>query len=237
MSKRNLLTGWVGALAMCAGLALGTNLASAAEEKAEQDKPKAAQKEARKEAQKEGENAAKPKPKPRPEGEKGEARRPGRPGAEGPGALLAGLDLTDAQKEQIKTITDEARKEHEAWREKNKDAFAALREKHKAARDSDDREKLKDLKAEHETLMQGAPDRKAVMGKIMAVLNPEQQEKVQARRKELEARREQMKKEAGPRPDGEKPGKDAGPDKKPEKRGEGEGKKPGPRPEKKQPDA
>lgn len=110
----------------------------------------------------------------------------GSPGGEGQGGrrqggmmrgterMLEQLELTDAQKEKIKAITDEAAKQLQALRESQDAQQGSLREKFQQIRD-------------------------ATMKKIEAVLTPEQRAKLKKLQEEAAAQmRERMREQGGP---------------------------------------
>jgi|GEM_PF-3043441 len=88
--------------------------------------------------------------------------------------MLEQLDLTDAQKEKIKTITEEAAKQFQALRESQDAQQGSLREKFQQIRE-------------------------ATMKKIEAVLTPEQRAKLKKLQEEAAAQmRERMREQGGP---------------------------------------
>jgi len=84
-------------------------------------------------------------------------------------ANIAGLDLSDAQKDQIKIILEEQRQAMRTFHEQNKDRMKELRERVKNGDRADEaREKLRDF------ANNAGPTRDA-MAKLKQVLRPEQQ--------------------------------------------------------------
>ncbi len=119
----------------------------------------------------------------RPEGERPkrpEGERPG-PGGPGPEGMLRGLDLSDEQKEQVKTIFEASRKAAEAVRAEAKAAAEAGEEVNRE-------EVMKKMRAIHEGAMKQVYDE---------VLNAEQKAKLDNLREEREKREAERKKNGG----------------------------------------
>ena len=97
---------------------------------------------------------------------------------------LRGIELTDAQKEQIRQI-HEANKPSEAQMEQ----FRAMREAHKAGGQITDaqREQLKAAREEMRT------KRESVHAQVLAVLTAEQRQQLETRKAEMQQRREEFR--------------------------------------------
>jgi len=96
------------------------------------------------------------------------------------------LNLTDAQKEQIRTIRTNNREQNKAFFEQSRATFEQFREAKKA----NDTAKLEQLKPALETQRaQMKQFREAERQQILALLTPEQRTKFDALQQEREARR------------------------------------------------
>lgn len=117
-----------------------------------------------------------------------------------PCAMMKQLNLTDAQKEALKT-------KKEAFRKDNAATFEALRKQHQELRGLGDdpanaarkAELKKDLKAQRMTMME---QHKAI---FQSVLTPEQQEQLQKMKAERRAKWEQMRKDKSGKSSGGEP--------------------------------
>jgi Spy/CpxP family protein refolding chaperone len=109
--------------------------------------------------------------------------------------LLHELDLTAAQKAEIKAIVEPFRKELETWRAGHKAELEKIRGEIKAARAAKDRTQMKAALAELRTLMETAPKLKEILPQIKAVLTPEQLAKVKARLEELREKAQERRAE------------------------------------------
>jgi protein CpxP len=117
----------------------------------------------------------------------GKGGRHGR-GGRGEARVFQQLNLTDAQKAQIKTIREGFREQNKAFFESSRTTFQAFREAKKA----NDTAKLESLKPQLEanrTQMQQL--RQQERTQILAVLTPEQRAQYEALKAEREARRGQ----------------------------------------------
>lgn len=116
----------------------------------------------------------------------------GRHGQEFGQRMAAKLNLTDAQKQQIRDL-------NKSFRENNKAVFEsahALRKEFRDAKRANDTAKLESLKPQMETQRaQMQQLRDAQQAQILAVLTPEQRTQYEA----LKAEREQRRAERGPR--------------------------------------
>ena len=100
-------------------------------------------------------------------------------------ANIAGLDLSDAQKDQIKMILEEQRQAMRTFHEQNKDRMKELRERIKNGDRADEaREKLRDFAAN------AGPTRDA-LAKLKQVLTPEQQTSLKSHIKAARQKRAQ----------------------------------------------
>jgi Spy/CpxP family protein refolding chaperone len=119
---------------------------------------------------------------PGPGGPMGERRGPG-----GPGFLFPGIELTDAQREQVKSITESHRDELQAVGTRLRDAHRAFAEATRAttpdeaavrARAADVGNAMAD-----EALLRGR-----IQAQVFAILTAEQQQQVNQRRSQMEQR-------------------------------------------------
>lgn len=143
-----------------AGVGLGALLASAA--RGEEGKPLEGPK------VKQGQDGERRGPKAGGEGDALRERR-----RDGIHRLMEGVNPTDEQKEQIRTILQESEETVRAYREEHKAEFEQIRTDMKAAREAGDREKMKALGEQLRKLMEASP-RQDIVEKIKAVLTPEQ---------------------------------------------------------------
>jgi protein CpxP len=124
------------------------------------------------------------------DGPRGHRGRFGFGGPRGAGLPLAALNLTDAQREQVKTVMQQHRNEMEAAGKQLREAFDA---QHKAVETIPVNEGL--IRSTSQTLASAQADmavlRARVRSEIWSVLTPEQQ----AKAKELKAQREARAKE------------------------------------------
>lgn len=104
------------------------------------------------------------------------------------------LDLTDAQKGQIKEAVEAFRKKVADFRESHKDELEAIRKELQAAREAKDPEKAKAAMEKLRTLMEDAPKPHELMEAVKGILTPEQnkalQEKLGPAKERMEERRE-----------------------------------------------
>lgn len=109
----------------------------------------------------------------------------GRHGMGGVGFGLRGIELTDAQKEQIRRI-HEANKPNEALRAE----FKAMRDARRNGGEitAEQREKFKAFRTEMRA------KRQSVHEQILAILTPEQRQQLEARKAERQERREEFRK-------------------------------------------
>lgn len=112
----------------------------------------------------------------------------------GPAGLpgLGELDLTDAQKQQVKSISDSHRQEFEQIAERTRTAQRALDQAAEAGDESAVRARATDLAG---AIADGAILRTKVQSEILAILTAEQQQKL----KDFRAQIEQRRPEGGPR--------------------------------------
>src|SRR4051812_13948170 len=99
-----------------------------------------------------------------------------RMGGRGPGGgMFKDLNLTDAQKSQVKAIHEKYKDQEKAVREQMK----PMREQFEAARKSGDKAKLEALRAQYKPQMeQGRALRERQMAEIRSILNADQQKKL-----------------------------------------------------------
>jgi protein CpxP len=97
---------------------------------------------------------------------------------------LRGIELTDAQKEQVRQI-HEANKPNEATMAE----FKAMREARKNGGDitAEQREKIKAFRAEMQA------KRQSVHAQVLAILTPEQRQQLEARKAERQKRRDEFR--------------------------------------------
>ena len=118
-------------------------------------------------------------------GKRGERRGPG-----DVRELLADLNLTEEQKAKIKPMAEEFRQKVESYKAAHKDELEKLRTEVEAAKTAGDKEKMKQLAQQRETLMADAPKPKELIAQIEAVLTPEQKATLDAK---IEARKAEFK--------------------------------------------
>jgi len=110
--------------------------------------------------------------------------RHGGPGMRGGMGFLRGIELTDAQKEQIKAI-------HEANKpsDENKALFDSIRETRKAGGTitEDQKAQLKQIRDAQRSKME------SVHQQILGVLTPEQKTQLEAKKAEMQKRREEFR--------------------------------------------
>ena len=121
------------------------------------------------------------------------------PGFIGPGGLpgLRELDLTDAQKEQVKSISESHRAEFDQIAERTRTAQRALDTAAESGDENTVRARATDLAA---AIGDGAILRAKVHSEIVAILTAEQQEKLKTFRAQMEQRRQEAGGRGGPRP-------------------------------------
>src|SRR5262245_63965051 len=113
------------------------------------------------------------------------------PGPGGPMEFgLRGIDLTDAQKEQVRTIMDSHKDEFQQIGTRMRDAQRAFGEATRAATidESAIRAKATDLAG---VMADEAILRAKVHGEVLAILTAEQQEQLKTRQQEMQKRRPQ----------------------------------------------
>ncbi|MBC8379473.1 MAG: Spy/CpxP family protein refolding chaperone [Planctomycetes bacterium] len=159
------------------------------------------------------------------QGPRGEGRMGMRPQGPGRGGNLAQmlqgrlgkeLNLTDEQKEAIKTIADESKTALQEGRQAAQDAMQAL---HEAADSGTEAEIIAAGKAAGDALTQQALNKATVSNKIKAELTDEQLAKLEELKAEMKERFEQRRQERG---DGDGPQRGKG------RRGEHRGRKQSP---------
>ena len=116
---------------------------------------------------------------------------PGRGGRGGPGADfgLRGVDLTDAQRDQVRTIRESHQSEFDAARTKLRDAHRAFAEATRAATidEAAIRARSADVAA---AMADEAILRAKVHAEVFAILTPEQQQKANEVRSSMKQRRQ-----------------------------------------------
>lgn len=133
-------------------------------------------------------------------------RGPGGPGPGGPGGLVPGLrelDLTEAQREQVKAVMESHKAEFEAQAQKLGPAHQALGEVITA--ETLDETAIRQRAAELATVeADGAVLQAKVHAQVWVLLTPEQQQKARdlkaqraQRRSEMQQRREQRRQQRG----------------------------------------
>ena len=122
----------------------------------------------------------------------GPSGRGGMMGGRGSGLELRGLNLTDAQREQIRTLTERHRAETQAAHTRLRNALEAQR---KAAEKTPVDEQV--IRSATQELVDAqtelAIERAKLRADVFALLTPEQQEQAARLRAEREARRSQMR--------------------------------------------
>lgn len=114
--------------------------------------------------------------------------------------LFGGMDLSDEQKSQIQDIMKAHGEERKAWHEANKDAFDAIRDKMRAAHESQDKDAAQAAREEIKALMDSAPKPDASHDQIRALLNEEQQATFDERIAKMRDRMEKWKEGRGDGP-------------------------------------
>jgi protein CpxP len=131
-----------------------------------------------------GVSAAQSTETPRTRPDAGSHQRGNRRGHGGREGFGRDLNLTDAQKAQIKTIRQKYQPQNEALRAQAKPYVEAAR----AARQKGDTAAFRSNREKAHQLRQGASFRAQEQAEIRAVLTPEQQAKFDARKKEHDAK-------------------------------------------------
>lgn len=137
----------------------------------------------------------------RDRGKMGDHRGPGRKAGHGRGDFGRDLNLTEAQKTQIKAIHQKYQPQHKALRERAKpfrDAAIAARQKWDSVGFRTNTERARAVMAGGEAI------RTQETNEIRALLTAEQRTKFDARQKEMTERRAKMKTEGGRRGMGKK---------------------------------
>ena len=98
---------------------------------------------------------------------------------------FAGLEVTDEQQSQLRAAGAEFRKKFKVWRNAHQEELKALRKQFKAAHESRDRDKIKELRNQRQALMADAPSRKDMMDQIKTILSDEQVVKLQENMKKM----------------------------------------------------
>jgi Spy/CpxP family protein refolding chaperone len=113
----------------------------------------------------------------------GDARKPGFDG-HGPAEMLLKaleqLKLSEEQQKKVKAILEEGRAQMEAYRKENAEKFKALYQELQAAKEAQNRDAFRTASEKLRELMEKGPGRQVIMKKIMEVLDPEQQKKLEA---------------------------------------------------------
>jgi Spy/CpxP family protein refolding chaperone len=134
-------------------------------------------------------------------GKMGHHRGEGRKGGRGRGEFGRDLNLTDAQKTQIKAIHQKYQPQHQALRERAKPFNEAAR----AARQKWDSVGFRtNTERARQVMVSGEAIRTQETNEIRAILTAEQRTKFDARQKEMSERRAKMKTEGGRRGMGKK---------------------------------
>lgn len=137
----------------------------------------------------------------RDRGKMGEHRGEGRKGGHGRGEFGRDLNLTEAQKTQIKAIHQKYQPQHQALRERARPFNEAAR----AARQKWDSVGFRtNTERARQVMVSGEAIRTQETNEIRAILTAEQRTKFDARQKEMTERRAKMKTEGGRRGMGKK---------------------------------
>lgn len=108
--------------------------------------------------------------------------------------VLATLNLSEDQKNEIRTVLVEARTKTKEWREANADKQKALMEEIKTAREAKDKDKAENAMKQLRELREGAPKPAEVIDNIKALLTAEQREAFDVKIKELREERQNQNK-------------------------------------------
>ncbi len=123
--------------------------------------------------------------------------------------LFEGMELTEEQKTQVHEIMKAHGDERKAWHEEHKEAFQALREKMREAREAKDQQAADALREETKALMESAPKLDATHDAIRAVLTEDQRvifdERTKNMREQMGQWRERRGEGPGMGPDGDGP--------------------------------
>ena len=106
--------------------------------------------------------------------------------------ILEGLNLTADQKTSLESLESAFKKDVEKWRAENPIDFEALRK----ARESDDKDALKQFKEKREGLM---AIRKGYLDKLRASLTDEQKAKLDKEIEAMRARMDEHRQQGGPK--------------------------------------
>ncbi|NBC10134.1 MAG: hypothetical protein GVY24_00165 [Planctomycetes bacterium] len=122
-------------------------------------------------------------------------------------ALFRDIELTDAQKEELREIGQAHRKQVKAWHDEHREELDAIREKMRQARKDQDREAAKAAHEEFKALLETRPKPDAAFAEMRDVLATDE-DKAQFD-ENLEAIKQRMKerRERGPR-EGRRPHRD-----------------------------
>jgi len=130
--------------------------------------------------------------------------------------LMKSLELTDAQKEQIRPIMKAHGEKVKAYREANKEQHRELMQQLKQAKENKDRDAAQAVVAKLKELHANRPGPDAMFAQVRDVLTAEQQKKFDTAlaemKKRMEQRREKMKEGKG-KPKDKAKGKDKDKDK------------------------
>lgn len=138
--------------------------------------------------------------------ERGERGERGRRGDRGPEAMhrrmFGDMDLSEDQKTQIHDAMKKHGDERKAWHEAHQEEFQALREKMRAARQSEDKDAAQAVRDEIKALMESAPKPDSTHDEIRAVLNDEQKAVFDERVAKMRERMDQWREGRGEGPHG-----------------------------------
>jgi len=87
---------------------------------------------------------------------------------------LSELDLSDEQRESIRTLNAEFQAERKQWRDEHREAIDALREKARIARESQDREAWRELREQRRSLWRTAPSPREHLERLKGELTEDQ---------------------------------------------------------------
>ncbi len=117
--------------------------------------------------------------------------------------ILKGLNLSEEQRTQVRSIMDKAREEAEKFREENKEKIETLREQLREAHEEGDPDRILELQKEMHAIMKNAPmNPKKITGEIRGVLDEAQarqfDEKLAEAKERMKNRVKEMRERRGP---------------------------------------
>lgn len=115
------------------------------------------------------------------------------------------LDLTGEQKAEIKEILTSHKEAMDKWREEHTDDLKAIREKMRAARESEDREAITATRKELAAIMATVPKDGDLTEKVTALLTEEQKAELDEMKKKREQEMKKRREEAGTNAEGDRP--------------------------------